>query len=68
MGILNRISGIFNFSEKRNTAPYIDPKTWMQNATSGAVVNKDTALSFTPVWCAVKLLSESVSQIPFKCL
>lgn len=64
MGILNRISGIFNFSEKRNTAPFIDPKTWMQNATSGAVVNKNTALSFTPVWCAVKLLSESVSQIP----
>lgn len=64
MGILNRISDIFSTSDKRTTAPYIDPKTWMQNASSGAVVNNDTAMSFTPVWCAVKLLSESVSQIP----
>ena len=64
MGILNRISDIFSTSDKRSSAPYIDPKTWMQNASSGAVVNSDTAMSFTPVWCAVKLLSESVSQIP----
>lgn len=66
MGILDRITGIFSASQKRSTKSYIDPKSWFHNANSGAVVNKKTAMSFTPVWCAVKLLSESISQIPIE--
>ena len=66
MGILDRITGIFSASEKRATKSFIDPKQWFQNAASGAVVNKKTAMGFTPVWCAVKLLSESISQIPLE--
>tara|TARA_R100000353_G_scaffold170690_1_gene134556 strand:+ start:2521 stop:4377 length:1857 start_codon:yes stop_codon:yes gene_type:complete len=66
MGILDRITSIFTASEKRSTKSYIDPKRFFANAASGAVVNSKTALGFTPVFCAVKLLSESISQIPIE--
>ena len=36
------------------------------NSMSGAVVNKETAMGFTPVFNAVRLLSESISQIPLE--
>ena len=66
MGILDRITRIFSSTEQRTAKSFIDPKTWFQNAASGAVVNNKTAMGFTPVWCAVKLLSESISQIPLE--
>ena len=36
------------------------------NTSSGAIVNKTTALGFTPIFNAVRLLSESISQIPLQ--
>lgn len=67
MGVIDRLTRIFSGNiEQRTTKSFIDPKSWFQNASSGAVVNSKTAMGFTPVWCAVKLLSESISQIPLE--
>ena len=65
MGIFDRFTSIFTGkTEKR--ASYIDPNMFFGNSNSGAIVNKKTAMGFTPVFCAVKLLSESISQIPLE--
>jgi HK97 family phage portal protein len=66
MGILDRITRIFRPKEQRTAKSFIDPKSFWSNAGAGAVVNNKTAMGFTPVWCAVKLLSESISQIPLE--
>lgn len=54
----NRILGI----EKRES--FIDAARIAQIAGSGVVVNKQTAMSFSAVWNAVRILSESVAQLP----
>lgn len=48
------------------------PKGWIldwlgvSKSSSGIDVNKDTAISFTAVWSAVKLLSESIAGLPIQ--
>ena len=64
MGLFDRVVRLFSGGEKRTTAPFIDPNTIFRNATAGTLVNKKTAMGFTPIYCAVRLLSESISQIP----
>ena len=64
MGIFERITNIFSTNSEKRASSYVNPNWYFANAGSGAVVNKDTALGFTPVFNAIKLLSESVSQIP----
>ena len=66
MGIFERITNIFSTNSEKRASSYVNPNWYFANAGSGAVVNKDTALGFTPVFNAVKLLSESVSQIPIE--
>ncbi|MAK37514.1 MAG: phage portal protein [Flavobacteriaceae bacterium] len=65
MGLFDAVQRIFSTNTSKR-ASYIDPKFFLNNSTSGAVVNKKTAMGFTPVFCAVKLLSESISQIPLE--
>ena len=65
MGIFDRITRIFSGKTDKR-ASYIAPNMFFRNAQSGAMVNKTTAMGFTPVFCAVKLLSESISQIPLE--
>ena len=48
--------------EKR--ASYFDPKQLLSQSGSGISVNSDSALTFSAVWAAIRILSESVSQLP----
>lgn len=32
--------------------------------TSGAIVNENTALNYSAVWCATRILSETIAQLP----
>ena len=65
MGIFDQITNLFSAKSKTRSA-YIDPHRFYFNNNSGAIVNKTTALGFTPVFNAVRLLSESISQIPLE--
>ena len=66
MGIFDPITKLFSPKSDKRSSPYIDSKWFYANSSSGAVVNKTTALGFTPVFNAVRLLSESISQIPLQ--
>jgi len=66
MGIFDRISSIFSPKTEERSNAYVNPQWYYANTSSGAIVNKTTAMGFTPVYNAVKLLSESVSQIPLE--
>lgn len=64
MGIIDSISRIFSSNKEKRASSYVNPNWYFANAGSDAIVNNTTAMGFTPVFNAVKLLSESVSQIP----
>ena len=65
MGIFDYVRNLFA-PEKRSVGGYIDPSTFASGMGSGVPVNTDTALNFTAVFAAVRILSESVSQLPIK--
>tara|TARA_R110000765_G_scaffold234434_3_gene337444 strand:+ start:498 stop:1727 length:1230 start_codon:yes stop_codon:yes gene_type:complete len=62
MAILDYFRNIFN-TEKR-AGGYIDPKNFSSLSGSGIQVNSNTALTFSAVWAAIRILSESVAQLP----
>ena len=61
MAIIDFFRNIFT-SEKR--AFTFDPKNMLSGNGSGVTVNNDTALTFSAVWAAIRILSESVAQLP----
>ncbi len=61
MAIVDFFRNIFT-SEKR--AFTFDPKNMLSGNGSGVPVNNDTALTFSAVWAAIRILSESVAQLP----
>lgn len=66
MGIFDRITRIFSSNTDKRASAFVNPNLYFRNVTSGAVVTKQTAMGFTPIYNAVKLLSESISQIPLE--
>ena len=65
MGIFDPITRLFSPKTEQRSNPYWNNFMY-GNSMSGAVVNKETAMGFTPVFNAVRLLSESISQIPLE--
>jgi HK97 family phage portal protein len=61
MAIVDFFRNIFT-SEKR--AFTFDPTNLLSGNGSGVPVNNDTALTFSAVWAAIRILSESVAQLP----
>jgi HK97 family phage portal protein len=60
---MSLLSRLFGKSEKRSN--YIDPSNFsMAGVGSGITITEDTALNFNAVWSAIRILSESVSQLP----
>ena len=61
MGLLDRIKNVFvpqdNNAEQRSI-------TYTTPFGTGTNVSPDTALTFTAVWAAIRLLTESVSSLP----
>jgi len=63
MGLLERIRGIFSPKKnKRNN--FLESMTTRGVSSSGINVTDETALNFTAVWAAIRILSESVAQLP----
>ena len=63
MGILQSIQNIFSNSEKKETKEQRSINYSMPFGASTAV-SPSTALTFSAVWAAMRLLSESVSTLP----
>ena len=61
MAITDFITRIFSKKEQRSTYP---TSVFGGIAQSGVAVDKSTALNFTAVWSAIRLLSESISSLP----
>lgn len=63
MGVLDRLRSIFTRTEKRNG--FYDAMTsGLRGNTAGVVVTDESAFNFTAVWAAIRILSESVAQLP----
>lgn len=63
----------WNRREKRATSGLQFPSDWLTDSltygpvsSAGTRVNVTNALGLSPVWAAVKIISESVNQLPFK--
>ena len=61
MAITDFITNIFKRKEVRSTYP---TSVFSGISQSGVAVDKATALTFTAVWSAIRLLSESISSLP----
>lgn len=61
MALFDFVTNLFR-SEKRDN--FIDPSQFSLGTGSGIPVTKDTAFNNTAVWAAVRILSESVAQLP----
>lgn len=64
MGFIQRIRSFFNLSVS-------DPKAWNPNLwnlvgqeSAGENVSEETALTYSAYWCAVNLLSSTISSLP----
>jgi len=63
MGLLDRLRAIFTRTEKRNGF-YDAMSQSFRGTTAGVVVTDESAFNFTAVWAAIRILSESVAQLP----
>ena len=63
MGLLDRLRAIFTRTEKRDGFYEAMTQTFRGN-TAGVVVTDESAFNFTAVWAAIRILSESVAQLP----
>jgi HK97 family phage portal protein len=63
MGLLDRLRAIFTRTEKRNGF-YDAMSSGLRGNTAGVVVTDESAFNFTAVWAAIRILSESVAQLP----
>ena len=62
MGLLDTIKSIFTGKEKRNA--FLKAMSLRGQSTAGVGVSDETAMNFTAVWAAIRILSESVAQLP----
>lgn len=62
MAITDFFTNLFKKKEKRDFLSAMSSIS--RNASSGVSVSKSSALTFTAVWSAVRLLSESISILP----
>ena len=64
MGLFDYVRNIF--SPEKRSGGFIDPTKFGSGAGSGVPVNVDTALNFSAVFAVIRILSESVSQLPIQ--
>jgi len=62
MGILDTLRGIFTRTEKRNG--FLQAMSQVGQPTAGVMVTDESAMNFTAVWGAIRILSESIAQLP----
>ena len=65
MGLLDTIKGIFTGGKIYRSNNFLSAMTsFRSQATGGMVVSDSSAMNFTAVWAAIRILSESVAQLP----
>lgn len=69
MSILNRISGLFRRSAENPAIPLSDADAFLDyfggpESSSGVRINRGSALTYSPVWRAVNLISRDVAKLP----
>jgi len=65
MGLLDTIKGIFTGNKIYRNNNFLSAMTsFRSQATGGMVVSDSSAMNFTAVWAAIRILSESVAQLP----
>lgn len=65
MGLFDTLKGIFSFNKsKKQNRDFYSAMGMNRNTLSGINVSDETALNFTAVWAAMRILSESVAQLP----
>jgi HK97 family phage portal protein len=69
MGLLDTIKGIFKGNKIYRYNDFLAAMTSHRGqGTGGMVVSDKTAMNFTAVWAAIRILSESVAQLPLNIL
>jgi len=65
MGVIDALKSVFSRTEKteKRNNDFLSAMTG-RGSSSGIVVTDETALNFTAVWAAIRILSESVAQLP----
>ena len=73
MGITSKILDKFGYAKTRSTTS--NPAQWFidwvtggtgAETSSGLKVNAQSALKYTPFWAAVRIISSTVAELPFK--
>ena len=64
MGLLDRLRELFTGTEKRSNGFYEAMSQSFRGTTAGVTVTDESSLNFTAVWAAIRILSESVAQLP----
>tara|TARA_R100001244_G_scaffold120179_1_gene89841 strand:- start:1015 stop:2241 length:1227 start_codon:yes stop_codon:yes gene_type:complete len=65
MGVLDTLRGFFSINkEDKDKRNFYAAMAGSRNTSSGITVSDENALNFTAVWAAIRILSESVAQLP----
>ena len=63
MALLDTVRNWFKPNTEKRSGDFLDPRNFGSSG-SGVRVTQDSALAFSAVWAAVRILSESVAQLP----
>jgi len=63
MALLDTVRNWFKPNTEKRSGDFLDPRNF-GGSGSGVRVTQDSALAFSAVWAAVRILSESVAQLP----
>lgn len=67
MGVFDFITNAFGKkTETRTNNSFVDPSFLSALQGTGIKVTKDNAITFTAVFCAIRIIAESVAQLPIK--
>tara|TARA_R110000823_G_scaffold121565_1_gene246643 strand:- start:475 stop:1710 length:1236 start_codon:yes stop_codon:yes gene_type:complete len=62
MGLFDFVGKLFKGEQEKRSGSFLDPSNF--GRTGSVAVTQDSALTFSAVWAAVRILSESVAQLP----
>lgn len=64
MGLIDTLQGVFFRKKEKRQNSFLSSMTTRGGGPAGITVTDDTAMNFTAVWAAIRILSESVAQLP----
>lgn len=62
MGLFDFVGKLFKGEQEKRSGSFLDPSNF--GRMGSVAVSQDSALTFSAVWAAVRILSESVAQLP----